>query len=447
MSFSDQCTRSDPSEADSAALDREARAVLHTNDRGGFTVPSGTVYPFLWNWDSAFSALGWVHMDIDRAVTELETLFRGQWDDGMVPHIQFLGDAGGYFPAADMWQCPHDPPSSGITQPPVAASVMLALWQQGDDPAIRARLRALIAPALAWHDWFLDVRQDAASGAILTVHPWETGRDNSPDWDEPLAAVPVEGLPPYERYDDTHLDAAMRPGKHDYDRYVALLLHGRACQWDAPTIARTSPFRVADVGLTAMLARAHLDLARLADAADMPDIARRLRGDLPSLHRGLESLWNEDVAAYCARDLRTGQSSGRVTSASFLPLYGADLPPERVAPLVCHMKRMVTRARYLLPSLDPDDIDFEPLRYWRGPVWAVVNLMVADGLSRHDEPMLAARLHADTRALIAGSGFWEAFSPLDGSGTGGDCFGWTAALWLHWLSDSAGASRIEESRS
>ena len=39
-------------------LDHRARAILLRNDRGTYTVPNGRVYPFQWNWDSAFASLG-----------------------------------------------------------------------------------------------------------------------------------------------------------------------------------------------------------------------------------------------------------------------------------------------------------------------------------------------------------------------------------------------------
>ena len=39
-------------------LDAEALAILKKNDRGGFTIPTARLYPFQWNWDSAFIAIG-----------------------------------------------------------------------------------------------------------------------------------------------------------------------------------------------------------------------------------------------------------------------------------------------------------------------------------------------------------------------------------------------------
>lgn len=60
-------------------LNREsARAVLRTNDRGGYTVPTDRLYPFQWNWDSGFVAMGWATFDEVRGFNEIEHLLEGQ---------------------------------------------------------------------------------------------------------------------------------------------------------------------------------------------------------------------------------------------------------------------------------------------------------------------------------------------------------------------------------
>ncbi|MEL6426746.1 MAG: hypothetical protein AAFQ33_14965, partial [Pseudomonadota bacterium] len=69
--------------------DERARQILRENDRGGYTVPTAGLYPYQWNWDSVFVALGFATFDRERAWREIETLFEAQWLDGMVPHIVF----------------------------------------------------------------------------------------------------------------------------------------------------------------------------------------------------------------------------------------------------------------------------------------------------------------------------------------------------------------------
>jgi hypothetical protein len=74
---------------DRERLLRQAVTVLINNWRGHATVPSGGLYPHQWSWDFAFIALGLQHVFPRRAVTELLSLFGGQWRDGRVPHIVF----------------------------------------------------------------------------------------------------------------------------------------------------------------------------------------------------------------------------------------------------------------------------------------------------------------------------------------------------------------------
>jgi hypothetical protein len=62
--------------ADTPAVLRErAAAVLRGNDAGGWTKASPHLYPHQWSWDSAFVAIGWAHLDVRRAMTELGLLW------------------------------------------------------------------------------------------------------------------------------------------------------------------------------------------------------------------------------------------------------------------------------------------------------------------------------------------------------------------------------------
>jgi len=52
-------------------LDDSAKTILASNDKGKYTIPTFGLYPYQWNWDSAFAAFGFAQFNVDRAWLEL----------------------------------------------------------------------------------------------------------------------------------------------------------------------------------------------------------------------------------------------------------------------------------------------------------------------------------------------------------------------------------------
>ena len=126
------------------------------------------------------------------------------------------------------------------------------------------------------------------------------------------------------------------------------------------------------------------------------------------------------MGAWCSRDTLTGRSSGFITSASFLTFYAGLADAHRDRVMRHHFDRIAGLIDYVMPSLDPADPGFQMIRYWRGPVWAVVNYMIGTGLAEAGDRARADRVRGDTLALMERNGFYEAYSPVDGSGSGGE---------------------------
>jgi glycogen debranching enzyme len=111
-------------------------------------------------------------------------------------------------------------------------------------------------------------------------------------------------------------------------------------------------------------------------------------------------------------------------------LFAGAASVEEARVLAATLDRWAAQVTWLVPSTDPAHASFEPLRYWRGPVWAVVNWMIAEGFADAGNAKMAARIRDDTRRLIDAGGLSEYFDPTDGKGVGGADFSWTAAIWL-----------------
>ncbi len=418
-------------------LDDEAVAILRANDRGGFTVPTARLYPYQWNWDSAFAALGFATFDLDRAWTEIEMLFQGQWPNGMVPHIIFRRDDPDYFPGPSVWGTDSDPPTSGHSQPPVAATIVRALFEKDATESGAARTRTLYPKLLAWHRWFHTARDPDGSGVVAVIHPWESGRDNSPDWDEAMDRVEPARTKAYTRRDTSHVDASMRPTQSEYDRYMRIVEFGAEYGWGEDCLGRNGPLFVADPGITFILLRADRDLLAIAQALGIDDGQAEIAGWIARAEEGVQLLWSSAVGGYAARDLKSDRVPDGLSSVSFLAWYAGLGGGEQEDTLAASLERILGASAFAVPSFDPEHRKFDSLRYWRGPVWAVINYMIGRGLHEAGRDALAHRVRGDTRRLIETSGFYEYFDPLSGAGAGGGKFTWTAAIWLAWASPSA----------
>jgi len=422
--------------ADRATLVENAQAILRENDRGGYTVPTRGLYPFQWNWDSCLTALGLGHQDEDRAWREIETLLAHQWPDGMVPHIVFHVPDEGYFPGPEIWRTNRPVPTSGITQPAVAGFAVRRLFERARDPAMAAeRARPLLAAIDRWHQWFFAHRDPAGEGLVAIIHPWESGRDNSIDWDEALARVPTDGIEPYTRRDLQHADAAHRPTNAEYDRFVWLLERFRGLGWDNARLHDDSPFQVVDPGFNAILIRSCRDLAVLAERLGDAKLAARNHAFAEHGLVAMAGLWSVTDGQYLARDRTTGRLVGSRSVGGLLAAF-APIPQDRARALGHRIETLAGRSRHLVPSHDPADPRFDAKRYWRGPVWLIVNYMIADGLAAAGEAAIAVRIRADSIDLITRSGFAEYYDPLTGEPCGGDRFTWTAAMVLEFLETS-----------
>ncbi|MEO0865412.1 MAG: hypothetical protein AAFY39_12660, partial [Pseudomonadota bacterium] len=340
-----------------------------------------------------------------------------------VPHIIFHADDPGYFPGPDVWGTGQTPPTSGISQPPVAATVAAKVWAM-DKAAGTDRLRALFPKLKAWHRWYHKVR--CAGGPAKITHPWESGRDNCPDWDVGMAGVDGSNVAPYQRRDTGHVNPEMRPRKEEYDKYVAILEFGRNCGWNDAEIMENGPFLMEDPAMTFILLRADRDL--LAIARGLGEDTTEIEEWIADLTAAVPDQWNTALGAYDARDMRTGAWANNVSSGAFLYLYAGIENPQMDQRTLAAWDAVT----YGVPSADPRAERFDPQRYWRGPSWPFLNALIAIGLKDSGRDALAERLRTETETLIRNGGFYEYFDPTDGTPCGGSNFTWTAAIWLAW---------------
>ncbi len=442
-------------EADSSAhrhraLRQLAESTLDQNWRAGFTIPSRRLYPFQWNWDSGFIALGLATYRPDRAVEEIRSMFKGQWKNGMLPHIVFHRPDPNYFPGPEVWATesaanrPEGIATSGISQPPVYAFVMqrianrafgrTKIWQDFE--------REMFPKLLALHRYLYTHRDPQGEALVSIYHNWEAGTDNSPAWDPVLESLDISTAPDIAslRRDIHAVDPAHRPTHANYQRYIHLLNILLGCGYSDSEIAAKSPFMVQDVLFNSLLVQSNHALIALANrlGESIPDIIAWNERTVSAINT---KLWDPESGFYYSYDLRQGRRLPVKTSSGFMPLFAGVSSEAQANRLALHLKESFSRGQdwRLCASTAIDEPAFEALKYWRGPIWINLNWMIHLGLVRYGFDDLAKKVRSDTLELLAAGGLYEYFDARPPSthggtlGLGSDSFSWSAALALDLL--------------
>ncbi|MEW6334162.1 MAG: DUF547 domain-containing protein [Thermodesulfobacteriota bacterium] len=434
---------------------KKAQAVLRRNWRGSYTLPSASLYPHQWNWDSGFIAIGYSHYDTDRAMTELRSLFDAQWKNGMVPQIVFDQESlGRYFPEPEFWRAelsPHAPGNhltSGITMPPIHGVAALKIYENAKDKgAVMPFLKWMLPRLLLSHRFLYRERNLQGDGLIHIRHPWESGMDNSPAWDLVLDTIDLSAaaLPEYRRKDtESGVSAHMRPTKQYYDYFVYLIEHFKKARYDEKAIAEDCPFLIGGPLFNAILCASNEALIRISDILHEPyrEIEEWYGLTAEAVRK---RLYHEEHGIFDAFDMRSGKLVELETASGFMPLFGGAASPVQAARMYEYLDSKGFCALhqgncFTIPSYDTQKEGFKRENYWRGPVWININWMLVQGLKRYGYHQRADSLAHDILELPIRFGFYEYFDSHDGRGYGSGDFSWTAALFI----DTAFETYIKE---
>lgn len=425
----------------------KAKNILENNWRGEHTIPSPRLYPHQWSWDSAFISIGYAHYHQDKAQKELLSMFEGQWANGMLPHIIFRY-RGNYFPGPEFWHTelsPHAPEinTSGITQPPVHA---IAAWyvyaKVRDKKSVKGFLEQIFPKILAFHRYLLTKRDPENSGLVTIFHPWESGLDNSVRWDEALARISPDTAPHYQRIDTTRVNPEERPTKEAYDRYVYLVGLMKEYHYDEERLYERIPFKIKDIVFSSILYVANKCLLEIAHVVG--ESGQEISSWMERTKKNYVTYFcseEEDYPLVYDFDLISNRRIEKKTAASLIPVYTGLLTNEKAKEIVAWMKHAhfcrenCIHKHPVATSISVDEVEFNPVNYWRGPVWINVNWMLYKGLRSYGLHEDAETLKKAIIDLVEEHGFYEYYNPLSGKGLGADNFSWSAALVIDLLSE------------
>jgi len=433
------------------SLLEQASRVLNNNWKETFTIPCEGLYPFQWNWDSGFIAIGWAHIDMDRAKSEVRSLLKGQWKNGFLPHIVFHNESKTYYPGPEVHAAHLSDQSpgiktSGITQPPVLGFVLEELYHISEDKEdILSFIDTVYDAVFRNHHYFYTHRDPEEEGLVYICHNWEAGTDNTPVWDFIWETFEV---PDYEldRKDTKLIDASHRPTNKEYQYYIHLIELFKQWRYDDAKIAQGSPFLVQDPLFNSMLIKSNESLITLGKRLGKKDkVAQLEEWQEKAIHSMNSKLYDESLQGYVYYDLRNSRKLSHLSSSSFTPLM-AGIPSEKqAAAMVQHFQNGRFSGEqdenFLCASFDPSSEFFNSKKYWRGPIWINLNWIIYRGLKRYGYVELSEKIKEHTIHFMNTYGFYEYFEPskalnnkLD-KGYGGNNFSWSAALTIDLLTN------------
>lgn len=430
-----------------------AKAVLEINDMSTFTIPAEGLYPHQWLWDSCFIAIGLRHDNIDRAKQEILSLLRGQWTNGMLPHMIFDKDIR-YRIDRNLWRswinpyAPDDVNTSGITQPPMVAEAVFRIGEKLSLGERRSWYNAVYPSLVAYHEWLYRERDPHNEGLVLQIHPTEVGLDNTPPWinqmhqhSRPwwiafLEKSRLSAVLNILRRDTHHAPPGQRLNSIDALIYYDVIRRLRRKRYNIDAILTRSLFAIEDVSYNSILIRANHCLEHIAKSIKQP-LPKELLQRMAKTEEAFEQLWDPYTSQYYSRNFVTHKLIKEPSVAALMPLYSGSISQKRAEQLVEALKnKHLFAAKYPVPTVPLNSSWFKALNYWQGPTWLNINWMIIDGLKRYKFHKEAEQLMEHSLELVKKAGFYEYFSPLDGQGAGAANFSWTAALIIDLLQPS-----------
>ena len=407
----------------------KAKSILINNSHDNFTVPNKKLYPFQWNWDSLVTALGISTYNIDRSLVEIETLFDNQWENGMIPHIIFHKKNNDYFPGQNEWTSNTKIPTSCITQPPISGTILWYIYNNNKEIVNNNKFIKLSKKIFKNLKWFEEYRDLDNLGLISTIHPWESGRDNSVEWDEPLKNIKVsEDLKKYSRKDLKQIANDERPTSEDYDKYITIVEYGEKCKWNKEKMYYDSPYNVIDIGIQFMYIKSLKDLLKLYDNLNIIENRDKIILMIEKYEKGCDLLWNEKIKCYSSFNKKTNNLIDEITHASFLNFY-ADINSNYNEIMIMNFYNYVDGSEYIVPSISSNHPKFDSKKYWRGPIWCIINFFLYIGFIKVNKN-LSILVSQNTIKLIENDDFYEYFDPTNGKGCGCNNFSWTSSIYI-----------------
>lgn len=415
-----------------------ARSILINNRYHDYTIPSKNLYKHQWSWDSGWITFGLNTINEEQhSEKELLHLFSYQWNNGLIPSIIFNLSDIDYFPGPEIWEVSkyainltNKNNSTGIVQPPIHSYATLNTFNKTKNKVF---LQKIFPKLISWHEYLYRERDIHNEGLVYIRHPWESGMDNSPIWDDSLERINIDKFKYSEmRVDNKKVNSDERPTNLTYEKYIRLIEIFKECNYEENKIINNSQFLIQDVLFNVLLQKSNIALQEIANILGYKQQSEKISKWIIKTKNSIENklFYN---GFYYDYDLKLNKHIEIMTVTGLSPII-FDTHKQYLINILKNNFLDIPNINYNISSIDRKSIFFDPINYWRGPTWINISWIILSGLKNSDMD-LYQKIKNNIILKIENIGFFEYFNSNDigqhiSSGIGDNFFSWTASIYL-----------------
>lgn len=377
-----------------------------------------------WAWDSWKQAVATVNFDPELAKNNVRALFdyQIQANDSLRPQ-----DKGAIIDAIFYNQDANRQGDGGNwnernSKPALAAWAVWKIYEATEDKAF---IEEMYPKLTAYHQWWYSNRDHNKNGIAeygAMVHPdnktaedkilaaaWESGMDNAIRFDVSGYGENDQGIKVFENRDKNN-------------RLLGYSINQESVDLNA--------FLYAEKGYLSQMA--HL-LGLEEEAKAFKEQAEKVKNYVN------QKMFDEKTGFYY--DLQFNENNetqllvnrGKGTEG-YLPLWANLADKDKAQKVVAHLlDEKVFNTHLPFPTAAKDNPEYNPVKYWRGPVWLDQAYFGVVGLANYgydkEAKMMAKKLIDNAEGLLGNGSIRENYSPETGEGLHCSNFSWSASVY------------------
>lgn len=186
---------------------------------------------------------------------------------------------------------------------------------------------------------------------------------------------------------------------------------------------KTNTMELADVGLMSLYIMDCNSLSTIATELGRKEEAKELKDRGAKYALTLNSLWDDSTGIFLNKRLDNGEKSYRLSPTNFYPMLAKACTQQQAETMMRkhYFNPDEFYGEFVMPSISRNDTAFKGNTYWRGRIWAPLNMLVYMGMQNYDLPAAKKDLADRSKSLFLKSwnedgSVYENYNSVTGQG-------------------------------